>query len=1070
MRKLFLILMTLIACTWSVQAQTRTYHGTVLDASNNEPLVGATVMPIGGGQGVAADIDGKFTLTVPANVKKASVSYVGFVTQEVNLSEGMVVHLQSGASDLDEMIVVAYGTAKKSAYTGSASVVKADEIENTLVTDVTSALNGKVAGVQMQSYNGAPGTTPIVYVRGTGSLNASTAPLYVIDGVPSEASAMIDLAPSDVESMTVLKDAAAAALYGARGANGVILVTTKKGQQGKTQITVNANWGASSREVPNYAIIKGAAANYQKMYWAIRNAEQFSYGATAQQAHDYANNLVSADPNNNIFGYQVFTTPVGQSLFDINGNFNPNATLGYQYGDYYLIPDDWTKEATRNGLRQEYSFQASGGSDRYDYMLTFNYLDNQGIIEESSFQRLNTRLVGNYQVYKWLKLGANMQYSWQKSNYPEYQTEEGYSDNAFYFTNMMAPIYPFYVRDAKGNLLYDEASGRPLYDYGMSGLGAPNLNRAFSVGNPIGGFVYDVSEYMSDTFDGKWNVTLTPVEGLTISGNLGYYVMNQRANWLNNNQFGQMAQYGGFIEQDASRVRSINMQALADYTHTWGMNTFDFLLGFESYAYQSEVSAGWGYDIYSNFNNTLSNVSSQKDVTGYKNKYATRGILARINYDYDNRIFASVSYRRDASSRFAPDKRWGNFWSVSAGWDLAKEKWMEESSTWLNMLKVRASFGQQGNDGIGNNYAYIDQYNMTGVNGVWDVASLAYKGNPDLTWETSNAFNVGVDFAFLQGKLSGTLEYYQRQTSNMLYYRPVNPSLGYSSLPVNVGSMRNSGIELELNATPIRTKNVQWDLNFNLTYQHNKIIKLAPELEGEWINGSYYWKEGGSMYTLYLVKYAGVNEDDGLPLYWAKTADGEEVAIENWNVAYQGTGDGTFNGVQYVANRQKTADMLPPVFGGFGTTVTFFGVDVSVQCGYQLGGKIWDYGYQTLMHNGTKYGQAFHADVVNAWTPENTHSDVPRLDYEYTYINSSSDRWLTSAKYFSINNINVGYNFPQKWIKKLGLSALRIYGAADNVYLWSARKGLDPRQSYVESYASTYSTMRLISGGVKLTF
>ena len=1067
MRKLFLILMTLIACTWSMQAQTRTYHGTVLDASDNEPLVGATVMPIGGGQGVAADVDGKFTLTVPASVKKARVSYVGYITQDVDLSEGMVVYLHNGAANLDETIVVAYGTAKKSAYTGSASVVNAEQIENSLVTDVTSALNGKVAGVQMTRYDGAPGQAPTVYVRGTGSLTTSTSriqPLYVIDGVPAESDAVNNLSPSDVESMTVLKDAAAAALYGARGANGVILITTKKGKSGNATITVNANWGANSREIPYYSTIQGPQANYQTMYWAIRNARKYTNGASDEAAHTYANGLLSAAPNDNIYGYQIFTVPMGQTLFAADGSFNPNATLGYVYGDYYLTADDWRKETIKSGLRQEYNVSASGGGEKYDYMLAFNYLDDKGIIAESQFQRLNTRLTANYQLLKWLKVGANMAYTWQKSNYPEYQNSEGYSDNAFYFTNMMAPVYPFWVRSANGDYMYDEASGRRLYDYGMQGLGAPDLNRAFSVGNPVGGFVYDVSEYMYDTFDGKWNAIITPVEGLTISGNVGYYVNNMRANWLNNSLYGQMAQYGGFIEQDAQHQRSINVQALANYNHTWGMNTFDFLLGYESYSYQSEVVAGWGYDIYSNTNNTLTNVSSQKDVKGYKNSYATRGIFARVNYDWDNRVFASVSYRRDASSRFAPDKRWGNFWSLSAGWDLAKEKFMEDQTV-VNMLKLKASFGQQGNDNIGNYYAYLDQYDMTGVDGVWNVATLSYKGNPDLTWETSNAFNVGVDFAFFDGKLNGTLEYYQRQTSNMLYNKPVDPSLGYSSFPMNVGSMRNNGLELELTATTVRTKNVQWDLNFNLTYQKNTIVRLAPELNGEWVNGTYYWKEGESMYNLYLVKYAGVDPENGLPLYWAKDAEGNEVATTNWNLAYAGNSNAGID-----PNRCPTGNMLPPVYGGFGTTVNFFGFDAGIQFGYQLGGKIWDYGYQQLMHNGTKLGGAFHVDALKAWTPENPNTDIPRLDYQYTYMISSSDRWLTSAKYFSINNITIGYNFPEKWIKKCGLKGLRIYGAADNVALWSARKGLDPRQSFVQSYASNYSAMRLISGGVKLTF
>ena len=1072
MRKLFLILMTLLACTWSMQAQTRTYHGTVLDASNGDPLVGATIMPVGGGQGTAADIDGNFTLTVPAKVTKAKVSYVGYTSQDVTLSNNMVIKLVSNASNLDEMIVVAYGTAKKSAYTGSASVVKADEIENSLVTDVTTALNGRVAGVQMLSADGAPGSSPSVYIRGTGSINASTQPLYVIDGVPANSGTMLDLSPNDVESMTVLKDAAAAALYGARGANGVILVTTKKGREGKAQIVVNANWGASSRETQYYSIISGAAANYQKMYWAYRNFADFNpdvlvdkYGEVIDTPHSFANKYLSGAPAMNAFGYQVFTAPLGQSLFDEDGQFNPNATLGYKYGNYYLIPDDWRKELLRSGFRQEYNVSASGGGEKYDYMLSFSYLDNNGIIKNSSFQRMNARFVGNYQLTKWLKVGANMQYSWQRQNYPQGQTEAGYSDNAFFFTDMMAPVYPFYARSANGQIMHDEATGNPLYDYGMPGLGAPNLQRTFSVGNPIASFVYDKNEYLYDVFDGKWSAVITPIDGLTVSGNLGYYTSNARANYLANNEYGQMSQYGGIVQQQFEHYRTINVQALANYNKTWGVNTFDFLLGYESYSLQSDGFSGQGYDTFSNTNNTLANVSSNKDVTGYKSMYSTRGFFARVNYDYENRIFGSISFRRDGSSRFAPDKRWGNFWSLSAAWDIAKESWMEETSTWLNMLKVKASFGQQGNDNIGNYYAYMDQYTMSGVDGFWNIATLAYKGNPDLTWETSNAFNIGVDFAFLQGKLSGTLEYYSRQTSNMLYNRPVSPSLGYTSFPVNVGSMRNDGIELELVATPVRTKDIQWDLNFNLTYQRNKIIKLAPELNGEWINGSYYWKEGDTMYNLYLVQYAGVDPDNGLPLYWAKRTDGTLEPTIDWSLAFSGS-----NERGYVANRQATGNILPPVYGGFGTTLTLYGFDLSIQCGYQLGGRMIDSGYQTLMHNGTQRGYAMHTDVLKAWTPQNPYTDVPRLDVDWQYMTASSDRWLTSSKYFSINNINIGYNFPLKWIQKCGLSGLRIYGAADNVAIWGSRKGLDPRQGYFSSASSSYSAMRLISGGVKLTF
>lgn len=1071
MRKLISLIVLSLAIALPSLAQTRTVSGTVSDAATGEPLIGATVIPVGSsGHGTATDVDGKFTLNLPTSVKEIKVNYVGYDAKTLPItSDHMEIALQSTSQNLDEVMVVAYGTAKKSAYTGSASVVKADQIENTLVTDVTSALKGSVAGVQLQSFNGAPGVEPTIYVRGTGSLTAITngtstvQPLYVVDGVPYDGN-ITSISPNDVESMTVLKDAAAAALYGARGANGVILITTKKGREGNAKVTLDMNWGANSREITNYKTVNNTNRYYSLIYQALRNS-QLRVGASPLAAHEFANAYVSAPSGTgNIFGYQTWTIPEGQGLFDINGNFNPNAVIGWSNGENYIIPDDWAKNTYTNGFRQEYSLSVSGGSDRYDYMVSANYLDSKGVIKGSSFSRFSTRANANYQAFKWLKIGTNLSYTNEYQNYPLSQTTDGQSSNAFYMANMIAPIYPFYLRSADGKIMTDPASGNKLYDYGMLGLGLPFSRNFLAGGNPTGTLIYDTSAQGYDTFDGKWYAQITPVEGLTITGTAGYWLSFYRYNYLANAKYGQMVNYGGMIEQDMQRSRSINLQALANYVKSWGKNNFDFLIGYESYDMKWDYLYGEGTNIYNDNNPYLSNVIDNKDLSGYQNAYATRGIFGRINYDFANTYYASVSYRRDASSRFAPGKRWGNFWSVSGGVDLRKIKFMENAQN-VDMLKIKASFGQQGNDNIGNYYAYLDQYYMTGSNGVWNVSNLAYKGNPDLTWESSNSFNAGVDFSFFEGKLAGTVEYFQRQTGNMLYNKPVNPSLGYSSFPMNVGSMRNNGIELELNATPFRTQNFSWNINFNMTYQKNKILKLAPELDGEWINGSMYWKEGESMYNLYLVKYAGVDSESGLPLYWAKDANGDEFKTTSWQVAYSGnTADGS------KANRCATGDLLPPVFGGFGTTLNFFGVDASIQFGYQIGGKIWDYGYQMLMHGGGNPGTALHEDALKSWTPENPSSNIPILDNTWQYINSSSDRWLTSARYLTINNINLGYTLPAKITRKWYIDTLRIYVAADNVALWSARKGLDPRQDFIQSYAASYSALRTISAGIKVTF
>lgn len=1076
MKKVFLLLFALLTVV-TASAQMRTVKGQVVYAGDGEPLAGATILPVGGSvMGTATDVDGHFTISVDRSVSKIKVSYVGMSTQEVDITDApMLIKLHNSENNLDEVMVVAYGTAKKSAYTGSASVVNAAEIQDRLVTDVTKVLAGTVAGVQLQSTTGQPGSEPTVRIRGVGSINASTSPLYVVDGIPYDGG-MRSINPQDVESITVLKDAASAALYGARGANGVILVTTKKGRAGEAKITFDARWGANSRMIPNYDVITDPDEYVLDFYNSRRNYV-LSMGYDEDFAHNWSVNGINAGPGtSNIFGYQMYTIPEGESLILPDGTMNPNATLGYKDATNYFIPDDWQKGTYHDGFRQEYNLSVSGGTDRFNYMVSASYLTDEGIIKESNYDRLATRATAEYQAKKWLKIGTNLSYTYEAMNSPQSQQSTGQSGNASYVANFIAPIYPMFIRDVDGNIVCDPITGNKLYDFGMRGTGTVlpgsdtkwRYSRSFLAGgNPTGTLIYDKSEYLYDVFNGKWFAQLTPIDGLTLTGTAGYYLRNRRFNYLANSKYGQLANYGGQIQQLSTRTSSINLQGLANYRKTFAeVHDVDILVGYESYELQVDEMGGEGMNIFNNNNHTLSNIIDEKDVYGSQDNYATRGIFGRVNYSYDGRYYGSVSYRRDASSRFHPSHRWGNFWSVSAAWDISKEKFMEDFVN-VDMLKFKASFGQQGNDGIGNDYAYINQYNQAGADGVWSVGTLYYKGNPDLTWETSNSFNTGFDFSFWQGKLSGTLEYFLRQTSDMLYYRPTGPSLGFSSMPMNVGSMRNSGLELELIYRPIETRHITWDVNFNLTYVRNKVIKLAPELNGTWISGSRIYEEGKSMYQLYLVKYAGVDPENGDALYWAMKSDGTEEATSDYNLAYSG------NAARgYVANRQSTGNILPPVYGGFGTSLSAYGVDFSIQCGYQLGGKIMDYGYQLLMHgaNSSDKGTAMHVDSRNAWTPENPNTDVPRLDWGAQYTNLTSDRWLEKSDYFSINNITLGYTLPAAFTQKFGIEAVRVYGAADNVALWSARKGLDPRQSYVQSAAGYYASLRTVSGGIKVTF
>lgn len=1080
--------MMVLAVSVFASAQTRTITGTVVDAANDEPLVGVSVIPgTSGTQGVITDIDGNFTIRVAEGVKQLTISYVGYTPQTVAITGNKLeVRLELAANTLDEIIAVAYGTTKKSAYTGSAAVVKADQLEDALVSNVTNALSGKMSGVMTTSYNGQPGTSASVLIRGVGSINTSTKPLYVVDGLPFDGD-IAAIPNSDIESLTVLKDAASTALYGARGANGVILVTTKKGKEGNAKITVDARWGGNSRAIPQYDVITSEAQYLETLYGAIYNTNIYNDGFTHEQAHVYANNTIWPT-----LGYQTWTVPAGEYLIGTNGKINPNATRGYSDGRYYYIADDWTKESLRHGLRQDYNVSVTGGTQKLSYYLGANYLNDQGIINNSDFERISARAAVDYQAKPWLKLGFSMQYAYTASDYPGSNTRDDAtsSGNTFYYLNGLGPVYPMYVRNQWGEIMWNKEYGNPIYDYGDGktdyGYGLMQSSRTPS-GNPAGSLLYDKEEYLADIFDSKWYAVVTPFEGFTLTGTLGYLVDNTRLHQVLNPVYGQFKDMGGQAVQYQQRSRSIQSQLLAQYSKSFGNNNFDLLLGYETQDYEVESVQAIGSNLYNPNYFVVDNTIDQKRGYGNLHGLAHRGWLGRLNYNFDNRYFLAGSFRRDGSSRFAPDKRWGTFWMGTAGWDISKEKFMHNFNN-IDLLKVKFSYGEQGNDAIGftsTDIAYADQYRMTGSDGIFSDATLAYKGNPDITWETSRSINAGVDFSIFKGMLQGTVEYYSRTTDDMLMNIPTSPSLGYSSMPMNVGKMRNNGVEIDLNYRPINTKDITWEIFANLTLPSNKVLKIADKLKDE--NGNWNYsstrviREGESLYNLYLVSYAGVeqNPEDkkncGLALYWEYTpdidADGKPVLDKDGNQMYSEKTTPNYQSA-YNTNRKMTGNIMPKGYGGFGTSVKAYGVDLSVQFAFQFGGRIFDSSYQSYMQPGTGFGNTWHKDILNAWTPENTNTDVPRtyVASQMSYASSTSDRFLISSNYVSLNNITLGYTFPAKWTKKLQISSLRIYGAAENVALWSRRKGLDPRQSFISSSNSTYSPIRAISGGIRVEF
>ena len=1064
-RKLMLLMTYLFIGIGLVNAQISKVTGHVTSEEDGLPVVGASILVKGTAVGTVTDIDGNFTLTnVPSSAKTLLISFIGLQSQEVAVKPVVKVVLKSDAEVLDEVVVTAYGTSTKGSFTGSASVMKADKIEKRQVSNVSNALAGAVAGVQILSNNGQPGESAKVRIRGVGSINAGTDPLYVVDGVPYDGD-LSSINSADIESMTVLKDAASTALYGARGANGIIMITTKKGTSGKARVNFDAKWGVNSRAVKNYDVMTSPKNYMEKAYEAIYNGYTQTNGYPADIAHVQANKTLLSNSGGGV-GYPVYTVPAGQLLIGSNGMLNPNATLGYmtEYGNW-LTPDNWEDEMFQNKLRQEYNINVAGGNDKSTFYMAFGYLDDQGVIEGSGFTRFSGRLKGDYKVTDWLKVGANVNYINSESRYPGDQTNTASSGNAFYIANNIAPIYPMYVRGEDKQIM--TLTGRPVYDYG-DGKSVPGYSRAFmQIANPAGDLVYNKTNYMRDVFNTNWFAELTPIKGLTVSARFGLNVDNTRLNLLNNPYMGQSAEYNGEVVQAAMRTYGLDQQYVANYNFTLqDIHHFDITAGYDGYTYEYTELSGQGQNLYDPESEFVSNTIDKKNAAGFKQTYATEGFFGRVNYSYDDKYFGNVSYRRDASSRFSPDNRWGDFWAASVAWMITREEFMK-NVTWVNMLKLKASFGQQGNDDLllpagksvggsqKNFYPWMDQYSVMGANGIFSDGTLFAKGNKDITWETSTSYNVGLEFALFNNRLNGSAEYFARKSSDMLYNKPIAGSMGYTYIPMNVGSMTNSGFELDLSYQIFNRKNFSWDVNFNATFVKNKINELHPDLKGQLIDGSSIYEEGESMYRMYLVKYAGVDEETGEALYWVKDKDGKEYAKANYSLAQ--------------TNKAGTDNLMPKVYGGFGTSIEAYGFDASIQLSYQLGGQIYDSGYRFMMA-GKGEGQNWHKDIYNAWTPANTKTDVPRLNAQDPFTNALSDRWLISSNYLSINNITVGYTLPSNLVKKMFIEKLRVYFTADNVGLIAKRKGLDPRQSYTTSTNSLYSPIRTISGGISLTF
>ena len=1074
-KKIFLSLMAVLGLFLSAHAQEREITGSVKDHAG-AGIVGATILVEGTTKGTTSGADGSFSIkAAPDNV--LVVSFMGYQshTIKVGTQTRIDVVLKENTQAIDDVIVVAFGTAKKEAFTGSATVIKSDDIAKSQQSNVAQALAGKVAGVQLTNTSGQPGESPTIRIRGFSSLNAGNDPLWIVDGMPYSGD-LNNLNPSDIESMTVLKDAASNSLYGARGANGVVMITTKKAKSQEAHVTIDAKWGVNSRAVQDYAYITNPAQFYELHYSALKNYYVNS-GMSVGEAHLRANTNLTANANDGGLGYMVYTVPSGQEFIGINGKVNPAATLGrrlvYEGKEYYIRPDDWTDAAFRSSLRQEYNASISGQTGNASIYGSFGYLNNEGIAYNSDMDRYTARLRVDYQAKKWLKFSANANYTHFRYNQIDDSGAGNSSGNVFAYTTAVGPIYPLYIRDGEGNVMYNE-DGIKLYDYG-NGDNAGMERSLFPNSNALSDSRLNKQEAEGNAFNGTGYIDVTFLKDFKFTFNAGVSLDETRSTSVTNPWFGQFASEKGMVSKGPQRNFDLNLQQILNYTKQIGSHNINVMLGHESYQNRIYTLSATKSNMLTQENDELAGAIIDKQGAGsYRVEYNNEGYFARVMYDYAGKYFASASYRRDASSRFHPDHRWGNFWSIGAAWIINRESWFNAS--WVNMLKVKASYGSQGNDNLGSKaesyYRYTDYREiLSSGDGVTSV--LYQKGNPDITWETNANLNVGVEFGLWDNRLSGSIDVFNRKTTDMLFELATPIESGYTTIFTNIGDMVNRGLEIELNADLIRTKNLVWDFSLNMTHYKNKVTHLPEQFKnnttadgkhvGRW-QDTKFLTEGESVFSFYVPTYAGVDPETGKSLWYTyKTDDAgnkERIKTSDYSVASQ-------------EGREMHGDALPDVYGGFGTSLRFYGVDFSIGFTYQLGGQVLDQGYRFYMNSpaGTSTGNNYHHDLLNSWTPENSGSNIPRFAYNDSNQAAVSDRFLTSASYLNIQNITLGYTLPKRITRKFLVENLRIYLACDNVWYWSKRQGLDPRQS-INGITNPYyyAPIRTFSGGVTVTF
>jgi TonB-linked SusC/RagA family outer membrane protein len=1044
---LFLLLWGGIAGN-SVIAQEKSITGKVI-ADDGSALPGVNIIIKGTTRGTNSDAEGNFKINVPANARLL-FSYVGFTGQEIIVGNQTTlnVKLLPDASNLEEVVVTTFGTAKKTSFTGSAAKIDAKDLGPRPITNVGQALAGASAGVQATAGSGQPGASPDIRIRGFGSISSSNSPLYVVDGIPYSAD-IANISTDDIENITILKDAASTALYGARAANGVVMITTKKGAKGKNTINAKYTKGFSTRALPEYDRV-GPAEYYPLMWEANRN--NFAYRA----ANPIPIATASANASSGlgaVVGYNVYNVPFAQ-LVGTDGKLNPSASMIYSADDL-----NWEKPLMRQGNRDEIGLNFSGSNNSSDYFLSLSYLSDKGFLIRSDYERYTARLSVNTQMKPWFRTGANISATITNSNQADVPANGGTTFvNPFFFSRGMAPIYPIYAYDPAnpGSFLMLE-NGNRRWDYGnLSSLGLPS--------RPQNGGRHAISEtllnqnyFRRNVLGGRGYAEISFLKNFKFTANVGADITNRNNVTFGNPEIGDGAP-AGRSTHEFQNVTSYNLSQLLNYTKTFGSHGIEALVGHENYNYTDNILEGSRSQQILDGNYELVNFTTTTNLNSQYNRRRVEGYFSRINYDYDQKYFLSLSARRDGSSKFYKDARWGTFYSVSGAWRLDQEAFVKNIPV-LSMLKLRGSYGQTGNDGDISNYAWQPLYEL-GRNNATEAGILQLSlGNTGLEWESSNAFDVALEFGLLKNRISGTVEYFDRRSSNLIFDVPLPLSSGISTVTRNIGTMYNKGVEVELNLVPVSTKDFTWNIALNATSLKNKITKM-PEESKEIIDGTKKLKEGSSLYEFWLREFMGVSTATGEALYRA-------VSYNQANSIITEKGDTLTTNVNN-ARFHFAGSSIPKLTGGFTNTFKYKGISLSALVVYQIGGKIYDGAYQSLMGSG--YHNAKHVDIMSRWQNPGDVTNVPRMDAGRTVdFNADSDRWLIDASYLNIRSVTLSYTLPKLIAQKLYLENAQVYVSGENFFIKSRRSGMNVQQNFGGTTGNVYSSAKALVMGISFS-